>query len=58
MQVPVLVGGEKVTIDVYQKSKTVWEASGDFDGHSVTVTKGSRSSVIAHWRNVALRGAD
>jgi hypothetical protein len=58
MQVPVRVAGETVIIEVYQKSKTVWEASGDYKGHPVTVTKGSRAAVIAHWCYVADRGSD
>lgn len=58
MQVQVKVADETVTIEVYQKSKTVWEAAGYFKGHPVTVTKRSRAAAIAHWRYVADRGSD
>lgn len=46
MQVPVRIADEMVTIDVYQAAKTVWEASGTFEGRAVTVRKGSRAAVL------------
>lgn len=50
--------GEDVVVTVTQTKKTVWVASGEFEGSSVEVKGSSARSALAHWRNVALRQGD
>jgi len=49
----VTVHGKEYEIRVYQKSKSVWEAAGTCDGHSIRVTGSSHSAALAHWREAA-----
>ena len=49
----VRVYGETVEVEAYQRSKTVWLASGDFDGRSIEVKRSSESSAVAAWVCVA-----
>jgi len=49
---------ENVTVYVNQTHKTVWEASGSFEGHALTVKGSSGQNALARWRKVALRHAD
>lgn len=52
-EVSVLVWGEAVKVSVYQKSKSVWVASGDYMGESITVQNGSSRSAVTLWRSTA-----
>lgn len=50
--------GQDVTVTVLQMSKTVWVASGDFEGSTVEVTGSSNANALGRWRKVALRQGD
>lgn len=52
------LAGEEVIVTVTQTKKTVWVASGDFEGSAVQVKGTSAKNALDHWRNVALRQAD
>lgn len=46
------------TVEVYQKSKSVWIAVGDYMGERIEVKGTSRTSALAAWKEAArYRGA-
>lgn len=49
----VTVWGQPQTVTVYQKSKSVWEAVGDYMGETIRVTDRSPGSVIKRWKSAA-----
>jgi hypothetical protein len=49
----VMVWGKPHTISVYQKSKTVWAAVGDYMDERIEVKDRSRGTVVAAWRRAA-----
>ena len=46
-------GEEPVEITVVQKSKSVWVASGEYMGKSITVQGRSANSAAALWKDAA-----
>lgn len=44
---------EKCEVHTYQRSKTVWIASGTFQGESLTQKGGSERSALRHWKDIA-----
>ena len=52
-QISVTVWGKAYEVQVYQKSKTVWEAAGSYEGESITAPGCSESSAIRHWEETA-----
>ena len=52
-EITVKVWDQDVTIYVYQRSKSVWVASGDYMGHSIQVTGRSSSQAASLWRDAA-----
>ena len=53
MQRRVTVWGEPIMIDVYQRSKSVWVASGEYLGHSIQTTDRSASTAAKRWQEAA-----
>ncbi|WP_167392201.1 hypothetical protein [Mesorhizobium sophorae] len=53
MDTTVEVWGKKVEVSVYQKSKTVWEAVGDYMGESIRTTDRTRSTALKRWKEAA-----
>ncbi|WP_165900028.1 hypothetical protein [Borborobacter arsenicus] len=53
MEQKVNVWDRPQTVEVYQKSKTVWIAVGDYMGQRIEVKGSSRTSALAHWREAA-----
>ena len=53
MKVTVIVWGKTIEITVYQKSKSVWIAAGEYLGESFQVKGSSSSSAAAHWQEAA-----
>lgn len=53
MERTVTVWDQPCTIEVYQKSKSVWIAVGDYMGKRVEVKDRSASSAAALWRETA-----
>jgi hypothetical protein len=49
----VTVWNEKYEITVYQQSKSVWIAVGDYEGKEIRVQDRSQSSAAAHWQETA-----
>jgi hypothetical protein len=49
----VTVWDEKLEIRVYQKSKSVWVAVGEYMGRPLEVTGRSANTAAAHWREAA-----
>jgi hypothetical protein len=49
----VSVWGRPQIISVYQKSKSVWIARGDYMGQSLEVKDRTESSAISAWRKAA-----
>ena len=52
-QCTVYVWEKPQVISVYQKSKTVWIAAGEYMGKQIEVKDRSKSSAIACWREAA-----
>lgn len=50
--------GQDVVVTVLQTHKTVWVASGDFEGSTVEVKGSSHANALDRWRRVALRQGD
>jgi hypothetical protein len=48
-----VVWGQQCEITVYQKSKSVWIASGDYMGESIQTKGSSERAAAAHWRDAA-----
>lgn len=40
-------------VHVDQRSKTVWVASGDYEGQTITVTDRTPTSALKRWREAA-----
>lgn len=40
-------------VTVEQRSKSVWVASGDYEGHRISVTDRTPTSVLKRWREAA-----
>jgi hypothetical protein len=53
MKERVYVRDEPVDIDVYQKSKTVWIAVGEYRGKRVEVKRSTRMAVARAWASAA-----
>lgn len=53
MERTVTVWDRQYTIEVYQKSKTVWIAVGDYMGQRIEVKSRSSSSAAALWKDAA-----
>jgi hypothetical protein len=49
----VTVWGENYEITVYQQSKSVWIAVGNFEGQEIRVEGRSQSSAASHWQETA-----
>jgi len=49
----VLVWNQPYEISVYQKSKTVWIAVGEYMGKHVETKGATQSAAISHWREAA-----
>lgn len=49
----VTVWGTKVEVSVYQKSKSVWVATGTYHDEHIEVTNRSASSALSLWRKTA-----
>jgi hypothetical protein len=47
------VWGKPHVISVYQKSKSVWVAVGDYKGESIMVEDRSKGAALKRWREVA-----
>jgi hypothetical protein len=53
LKTTVTVWDKPYEITVYQKSKSVWIAVGDYDGKEIRVDGRSQSSAAEHWRETA-----
>jgi hypothetical protein len=53
MRHTVIVWSESCTIDVCKKHKTVWVASGDYRGATITVQVQTEEAAIKRWREAA-----
>lgn len=53
MESTILVWDRPYEISVYQKSKSVWVAVGDYEGQRIEVKGRSQSQAIASWRETA-----
>lgn len=49
----VSVWGRPQAVTVYQKSKSVWEAVGEYMGETIRVTDRSAGSAIKRWQEAA-----
>lgn len=47
------VRGKDYEVSVYQKSKTVWRATGTYEGQRIEVQDRSEQSALARWRGAA-----
>jgi hypothetical protein len=50
----VKVWDKSCLVSVYQKSKSVWVAVGEYMGNRIEVRASSNNSALAHWRRAAL----
>ena len=53
MERKVTVWGQSVTVSVYQKSKSVWIASGDYLGKDITTQDRTASTALKRWKEAA-----
>jgi hypothetical protein len=53
MELTVEVWSRRYEISVYQKSKSVWVAVGDYEGQRIEVKGRSQSQAVASWREAA-----
>ncbi len=53
MSLTVSVWSKTYEISVYQKSKTVWIAVGDYEGHRIEVKGRTQTQAVASWREAA-----
>jgi hypothetical protein len=53
MGVTVTVWDRQYEVSVYQKSKSVWVAVGDYEGQRIEVKGRSQSQAISSWREAA-----
>jgi hypothetical protein len=53
MKTTVTVWGKQYEITVYQQSKSVWIAVGDYEGQEIRVQNRSRTSVASLWQETA-----
>lgn len=49
----VTVWGKRYTISVFQSSKTVWVAKGEYNGKSIEVKNRTANSAVQLWRDAA-----
>ena len=49
----ILVWNTPHVVRVYQKSKSVWIAVGDYMGKQIEIKGGNRSFVLARWKEAA-----
>jgi hypothetical protein len=49
----VMVWGEPQTVTVYQRSRTVWVAIGDYMGNAIDVKGSSERRVLKLWMDAA-----
>jgi hypothetical protein len=49
----VTVWGHRYPVSVYQKSKSVWVASGEYMGESISVQDRSAGTALKRWREAA-----
>ena len=52
-KITVTVWDKQYEITVYQKSKSVWIAVGDYEGKEIRVDGRSQSAAASHWRETA-----
>jgi hypothetical protein len=53
MERMVSVWGESIPVSVHQKSKSVWVASGDYQGKNITTEDRSAGSALKRWKEAA-----
>ena len=53
MEYTVTVWNEKVTVEVYQTSKTVWHAIGEYLGERIEVKGRTQTQALSQWREAA-----
>jgi hypothetical protein len=53
VEVTVTVWNRQYEISVYQKSKSVWVAVGDYEGQRIEVKGRSQFRAVASWREAA-----
>jgi hypothetical protein len=53
VEVTVTVWSRQYEVSVYQKSKSVWVAVGDYEGQRIEVKGRSQSQAVASWREAA-----
>lgn len=53
MKHTVKVWNEEIEVHVYQKSKTVWIATGTYMDHHIEVSRRSASAALSAWRDAA-----
>jgi hypothetical protein len=53
VDVTVTVWNRQYEVSVYQKSKSVWVAVGDYEGQRIEVKGRSQSQAISSWREAA-----
>jgi hypothetical protein len=49
----VKIWGKTFTVKVYQKSKSVWIAVGDYMGKNISAQDRSESAALTRWREAA-----
>jgi hypothetical protein len=49
----VTVWGKRCPVSVYQKSKSVWIADGDYMGESISVQDRSAGTALKRWKEAA-----
>lgn len=55
---PVTVLGQHCEVTVFQSSKTVFFAHGDYKGQSIEGKSGTRAGALGSWRHLAERSED
>ena len=53
MKHTVLVWNEPQEVSVYQRSKSVWVASGEYMGKPIVEKGSSEAAAVMHWRKTA-----
>ena len=53
MERTVEVWGKRVSVTVYQKSKSVWEAVGQYMDETIRTTDRSESTALKRWQEAA-----
>ena len=53
MEHSVMVWGKPLLVSVYQKSKSVWVATGEYHGERLSTQDRSQSTALTRWREAA-----